>query len=109
MGWRDWPDWVPVLPPTQAQDRGQFFPPPGQRKAGAAYAMTDMPPLKTARLLIRPFAINDLADVHRLLDVELREAPLGTEKLESLDERAEWLQWAEPGTLRQRPSRGCQA
>ena len=53
-----------------------------------------MPALETRRLLIRPFVIEDLQDVHRLLDIELVEAELGTEKMESLDERARWLRWA---------------
>ena len=56
--------------------------------------MLEMPVLETARLLIRPFAMEDLADVHRLLDIELRNADLGTDETEILAERAQWLQWA---------------
>jgi hypothetical protein len=56
--------------------------------------MTDMPVLETARLQIRPFVIEDLQDVHRILDVELAEADLRTDKMETLAERAEWLQWS---------------
>jgi [ribosomal protein S5]-alanine N-acetyltransferase len=56
--------------------------------------MLQMPPLETTRLLIRPFVMEDLQDVYRLLDVELAEAHLGTDKVETLDERTEWLQWA---------------
>jgi RimJ/RimL family protein N-acetyltransferase len=56
--------------------------------------MLQMPPLETARLLIRPFVMQDLQDVYRLLDVELAEAHLGTDKYETLSERTEWLQWA---------------
>ncbi len=56
--------------------------------------MLQMPPLESTRLLIRPFIMDDLQDVHRLLDVELAEAHLGTDKYESLSERTEWLQWA---------------
>ncbi len=54
---------------------------------------TEMPILESARLLVRPFGLEDLADVHRLLDVELRQANLHSEKMESLAERAQWLQW----------------
>ena len=32
--------------------------------------MNDMPTLETARLIVRPFVMEDLDDVHRLLDVE---------------------------------------
>jgi [ribosomal protein S5]-alanine N-acetyltransferase len=56
--------------------------------------MTTMPPLETTRLLIRPFIMEDLQDVHQLLDIDLGEAKLGTDKYETLSERAEWLQWA---------------
>lgn len=55
---------------------------------------TEMPILESARLRIRPFVREDLEDVHRLLDIELREADLRTEKMETLAERARWLQWA---------------
>jgi len=56
--------------------------------------MLEMPVLRTARLLIRPFVMEDLQAVHQLLDVELNAADMGTDKMESLAERAEWLQWA---------------
>jgi [ribosomal protein S5]-alanine N-acetyltransferase len=56
--------------------------------------MTQMPPLETDRLLIRPFEMEDLQDVHQLLDVDLAEAHLGTDKYASLNERAEWLRWS---------------
>ena len=55
--------------------------------------MFEMPVLETARLLIRPFVMEDL-DVHRLLDIELRDAGIGTDETETLAERAQWLQWA---------------
>ena len=55
--------------------------------------MLEMPVLETARLLIRPFVMEDL-DVHRLLDIELRDAGIGTDETETLAERAQWLQWA---------------
>jgi RimJ/RimL family protein N-acetyltransferase len=53
-----------------------------------------MPPLETARLLIRPFVMADLETLHQILDVELAEADFGSEGAQSLDERREWLQWA---------------
>ncbi len=56
--------------------------------------MTKMPTLETPRLWIRPFVMEDLPDVYQLLDVELREAQLGTERIESLGDRAQWLQWS---------------
>ncbi len=55
--------------------------------------MTHMPTLETPRLVIRPFSMDDLHPIHRLLDVELREAELGTAGLQTLHERAQWLQW----------------
>lgn len=42
--------------------------------------MTDMPILETTRLRIRPFVMEDLQDVYHLLDVELADADLRTEK-----------------------------
>ncbi len=56
--------------------------------------MTRMPPLETARLMIRPFVMADLETLHQILDVELSEADFGTEGAQSLDERREWLDWA---------------
>lgn len=55
--------------------------------------MTHLPILETARLLIRPFTMEDLADVHQLLDIEMVEADLRADKTESLAERTRWLQW----------------
>ncbi len=55
--------------------------------------MTQMPTLETVRLLIRPFVMEDLREIHRLMDIELREASLGTDKMETLSARAQWLQW----------------
>jgi RimJ/RimL family protein N-acetyltransferase len=52
-----------------------------------------MPTLETPRLVIRPFAMNDLDRIHRILDVEWREAEFGTEGVQTLHERAQWLQW----------------
>ena len=56
--------------------------------------MVKMPTLETPRLRIRPFAMEDLPDVHQLLDVDLGEAQLGTERLDSLGDRAQWLHWS---------------
>jgi ribosomal-protein-alanine N-acetyltransferase len=56
--------------------------------------MTEMPVLETERLLIRPFAMDDLSDVHHLLDFELGDADLGADKMTSLAEREQWLRWA---------------
>ncbi len=56
--------------------------------------MTEMPTLQTERMLIRPFVMEDLQDVHRLLDIELAEADLGTDKAETVADRARWLQWS---------------
>ncbi len=55
--------------------------------------MLEMPVLETGRLIIRPFVLEDLSDVHRLLDIELHEgnAPGSPD---SLAERTEWLQWS---------------
>jgi len=56
--------------------------------------MNEMPVLETTRLIIRPFVMEDLADVYRLFDMEGSADDLGTEKMETMKERAEWLQWA---------------
>jgi len=56
--------------------------------------MNPMPVLETPRLLIRPFGMDDLADVQRLFDVEIEAQVLRTEKTNSLEERREWLQWS---------------
>jgi [ribosomal protein S5]-alanine N-acetyltransferase len=56
--------------------------------------MTRMPVLETERLRIRPFEPTDLEAIHRILDVELADADLGTEGPGPIERRAEWLQWA---------------
>lgn len=56
--------------------------------------MNQMPDLETKRLIIRPFMREDLAAAHRLFDVDLRDADYGTDPMESLADRAEWLEWA---------------
>jgi RimJ/RimL family protein N-acetyltransferase len=53
-----------------------------------------MPVLETARLTIRPLVMDDLQAIHRILDVELADAELGSETVTSVDQRAEWLQWS---------------
>ena len=40
--------------------------------------MTRMPPLETARLLIRPFVMADLEALHQIVDIELSDADFGT-------------------------------
>src|SRR5689334_11566833 len=52
-----------------------------------------MPALETERLLIRPFTIDDLDAIHRLLDIELGQADFGSEGAKARDERERWLQW----------------
>jgi RimJ/RimL family protein N-acetyltransferase len=52
-----------------------------------------MPTLQTLRLSIRPFVMEDLPDIYQLLDVDLREAGLGTDRMNTLTERAQWLNW----------------
>jgi ribosomal-protein-alanine N-acetyltransferase len=59
-----------------------------------AITMNEMPALETTRLLIRPFVMADLTDAHRLFDRELRAEDLRVDKMESIEERAAWLQWA---------------
>jgi len=55
--------------------------------------MLRMPALETARLTIRPFFMDDLQSIHRILDVELKQAELGTEGALSVAEREEWMRW----------------
>lgn len=56
--------------------------------------MLEMPILETTHLLIRPFEMSDLADAHRLFDIELQDTAIHAVSIDSLDERLEWLQWA---------------
>lgn len=46
-----------------------------------------MPVLTTARLTIRPFIMEDLAEIHRILDLEAMMEP------QPLEERRAWLEW----------------
>ena len=43
--------------------------------------------LETERLIIRPSAMDDLQDVHRILDVELAEVSWGHDETKVIDER----------------------
>ena len=54
--------------------------------------MKGMPTLETARLIIRPFVMEDLIDAHRLFDIELNTDDLHAEKMDTMKERAEWLE-----------------
>jgi [ribosomal protein S5]-alanine N-acetyltransferase len=56
--------------------------------------MTNMPVLETERLRIRPFTMEDLDAAYHLLDVDLADASLGSEKMENREMRARWLQWS---------------
>jgi RimJ/RimL family protein N-acetyltransferase len=49
---------------------------------------TAMPPLTTARLVIRPLILDDLDAIHHILDIDLK---MGTQ---TRDERRRWLEWS---------------
>jgi RimJ/RimL family protein N-acetyltransferase len=53
-----------------------------------------MPDLETSRLIIRPFQLDDLEDIHRILDIELSDADTGDEGSQSRDGREQWLRWS---------------
>jgi RimJ/RimL family protein N-acetyltransferase len=55
--------------------------------------MYEIPALETVRLIIRPFELGDLQDVHRLFDIDLDDNDFNTDVSEMMAERAEWLQW----------------
>lgn len=58
--------------------------------------MLFMPVLETGRLSIRPFTMDDLDVIHRILDVELEFSsgpPTRHELHELYNARREWLQW----------------
>lgn len=55
--------------------------------------MTRMPVLRTARLRIRPFTLDDLDSIHRIFDQELRDAELGTTGVYTWAQRQAWLRW----------------
>lgn len=52
-----------------------------------------VPALETERLVVRAFAINDLDDVHQLLDVRLGDAVSGSEGAKARAARERWLRW----------------
>ncbi len=52
-----------------------------------------VPPLETERLVIRPFTIEDLDDIHQILDIDLMTADFGTGGALTRQEREQWLQW----------------
>jgi RimJ/RimL family protein N-acetyltransferase len=56
--------------------------------------MKGMPTLETTRLIIRLFVMEDLIDAHRLFDIELNTDDLHAEKMDTMKERAEWLEWS---------------
>lgn len=55
--------------------------------------MTRMPVLETERLVIRPFVLEDLDAIHRILDIELVDADTGGGGALTREERARWLAW----------------
>lgn len=52
-----------------------------------------MPVLETNRLRVRPLILNDLDEIHRILDVELGFTDGGGQEVRSLEDRRQWLQW----------------
>jgi ribosomal-protein-alanine N-acetyltransferase len=56
-----------------------------------------MPLLETRRLTIRPFSLDDLDDIHRILDSELHFVQSETTPPTAREERAAWLQWSIAG------------
>jgi [ribosomal protein S5]-alanine N-acetyltransferase len=52
----------------------------------------EMPVIETARLFIRPFVLDDLPVIHRILDACFGDGSLADDPL-ALAERAAWLQW----------------
>ena len=49
--------------------------------------------LETPRLVIRPFSLEDLDVIHRILDIELADGGADAEGAEIRHRRAEWLRW----------------
>lgn len=49
--------------------------------------------LTTSRLLIRPFSLDDLPAVHRMLDLDPARGDPGSYGVLSLEQRADWLRW----------------
>jgi RimJ/RimL family protein N-acetyltransferase len=55
--------------------------------------MMRVPTLETERLLIRPFIMDDLEEIHQLLDHDLISADFGPEGAKTRNKREQWLQW----------------
>jgi [ribosomal protein S5]-alanine N-acetyltransferase len=53
-----------------------------------------LPPLETARLIIRPFTADDLEAAHRILDLEHADTNTGTAGAQTLEQRRSWLEWS---------------
>jgi RimJ/RimL family protein N-acetyltransferase len=54
-----------------------------------------MPPLETARLLIRPFVLTDLDAIHQILDVESGDCGDDAVRLmQAKHQRQQWLAWS---------------
>ena len=51
-----------------------------------------MPLLQTQRLIIRPFTLDDLNDIHQILDMDL-EFVAADEQPHTVEERKAWLKW----------------
>lgn len=56
-----------------------------------------MPELETERLIVRPFLLDDLDAVYRILDGELELQALPHEMAERRAERKKWLEWTVSG------------
>jgi [ribosomal protein S5]-alanine N-acetyltransferase len=52
-----------------------------------------MPSLETARLLVRPLAMDDLDPIYQILDIDLGDAELGNSGPRPKAARAGWLEW----------------
>jgi ribosomal-protein-alanine N-acetyltransferase len=50
--------------------------------------------LETPRLMIRSFTMDDLHEVHQILDHELKDSDFGTEGSMTFAEREKWLHWS---------------
>src|ERR1051325_4800484 len=66
---------------------------PGQYCGARGEGWMRVPLLETERLTIRPFVLEDLEAIHRILDIELAEADFGTERAKLREQRASWLYW----------------
>ena len=55
--------------------------------------MSMVPALPTARLVVRPFVLDDLDAVYHLLDIDLADARIGTDGAVERTARHRWLEW----------------